>query len=44
MSAAVAGLAGIEEARAERAEEFNPNVRLVLERALLKLSVAARAA
>ena len=42
--AAAAGLAGIEEARAELAEEFNLNVRLVLERAFLRLAVAARAA
>lgn len=42
--AAAAGLAGIEEARAELAEEFNLNVRLVLERAFLRLAVAADAA
>jgi DNA polymerase-3 subunit delta' len=44
VAAATAGLAGVEEARAELAEEFNLNVRLVLERAFLKLAVAARAA
>ncbi|HSL10758.1 MAG TPA: AAA family ATPase [Actinomycetota bacterium] len=44
VAALAAGLAGIEEARAELAEEFNLNIRLVLERAFLKLSVAARAA
>ncbi len=38
--AAAAGLAGIEEARAELAEEFNLNVRLVLERAFLRLALA----
>jgi len=42
--AAAAGLAGVEEARAELAEEFNLNVRLVLERAFLRLAVTARAA
>ena len=44
VGAAAAGLAGVEEARAELAEEFNLNVRLVLERAFLRLAVAARAA
>jgi DNA polymerase-3 subunit delta' len=44
VGAVAAGLAGIEEARAELAEEFNLNVRLVLERAFLRLAVAARAA
>jgi len=44
VAAAAAGLAGVEEARAELAEEFNLNVRLVLERAFLRLAVAARAA
>ena len=44
VGAAAAGLAGVEEARAELAEEFNLNVRLVLERAFLKLAVAASAA
>jgi len=37
---AAAGLAGIEEARAELAEEFNLNVRLVLERAFLRLALS----
>jgi DNA polymerase-3 subunit delta' len=40
---ATAGLAGIEEARAELAEEFNLNVRLVLERAFLRLGGEAAA-
>jgi hypothetical protein len=31
-------MAGLEEARAELAEEFNLNVRLVLERAFLSLA------
>ena len=38
---AAAGLAGVEEARAELAEEFNLNTRLVLERAFLRLGRAA---
>jgi DNA polymerase III subunit delta' len=37
VGAAAAGLAVVEQARAEMAEEFNLNVRLVLERALLGL-------
>jgi DNA polymerase-3 subunit delta' len=41
---AAEGLAAVEEARAELAEEFNLNVRLVLERAFLRLAVAAPAA
>jgi DNA polymerase III subunit delta' len=39
-----AGLAGIEEARAELAEEFNLNPRLVLERAFLRLGAIDPAA
>jgi hypothetical protein len=39
--AAAGGLAGLEEARAELAEEFNLNVRLVLERAFLRLAPIA---
>jgi DNA polymerase-3 subunit delta' len=38
---AARGLAGIEEARAELAEDFNLNVRLVLERAFLRLGTLA---
>ncbi len=38
---AAAGFAGVEEARAELAEEFNLNTRLVLERAFLRLGRAA---
>jgi DNA polymerase-3 subunit delta' len=38
---ATAGLAGIEAARAELAEEFNLNTRLVLERAFMRLGRAA---
>jgi DNA polymerase III subunit delta' len=41
---AVAGMAGVEEARAELAEEFNLNPRLVLERAFLRLAVGEHAA
>jgi DNA polymerase-3 subunit delta' len=40
---AAAGLAGIEAARSELAEEFNLNVRLVLERAFLRLGGEAAA-
>ena len=36
--AAAEGMAGLEEARAELAEEFNLNVRLVLERAFMRLA------
>jgi hypothetical protein len=38
---AAAGLAGMEEARAALADDINLNVRLVLERAFLRLGVAA---
>ena len=43
VSQATAGLAGIEQARSELAEEFNLNVRLVLERAFLRLGGEAAA-
>jgi len=38
---AAAGLAGIEEARAALSEDFNLNLRLVLEQAFLRLPTAA---
>jgi hypothetical protein len=38
---AAAGLSGIEEARAALSEDFNLNLRLVLEQAFLRLPAAA---